>query len=92
MDDNNDLVGKPVFLGSNEQQPPEIEGMKFERDQSVEREQLLGAMWVLVNRLGGEQNINFDEFISAVDSGAHLQIRISGTRGEMSLLATKVKS
>ena len=86
MSNENDFVGKPINFPS---MIKEVGGVKLERDPDPRMEQLLGAIWILVNKLGGNQVIPFNEFIEATNQGAKLQIKISETRDELILLATK---
>lgn len=91
-----DEIGKPVGFGFGSPFTPAPEGIGgvkgFEpeqRDYAREREQLLGAIWVLVDRLGGCETVKFADFTIAAENGAHLRIKTSAQYSMLTLYADR---
>jgi hypothetical protein len=95
MTKDDDRIGKPVGFGFGSPYTPADsgpEGVALEperRDMAREREQLLGAIWVLVDRLGGIATVRFDEFAAAAEAGAHLMVKTSAEHSELTFSAEK---
>lgn len=83
-----DIVGPPVWadLYHLKSLP---DGVQLQKERPAELEQLLGICFVLVERLGGNQEIKFSEFVDAANAGAHLKLVVSKKREEVTLSAER---